>query len=297
MWKSIFVILVALSSTYACALSKNDCPDNFKIKNSHSGSVILTANNQTIGALKMAPYKSGTYYFFDGQNQQQLTIKLKKIGYWGGNTVTFDIYDKQHILTTSLIEELNPRTGYISRFTLLAKNGQTLLLTGRPNFGGTEHIIYADNSWESLAKLTRPLLTWSRDSDVTILDKAKLFSSVTPNVFAAVLAVHAGRQDLSIDPPNRSEQPKYQALIAMLVHLKETLNVPENTVISEAQLKVAADVLNQRYNEVYDDKDLTEEDKIKQFIDFSCGLIQSHSFSPIEEEAMVQFLMNRLLTV
>ena len=64
--------------------------------------------------------------------------------------------------------------------------------------------------------------------------------------------------------------------------------------MTQEQLKAAADILNQRYQEVYDDSFLNEEEKVKQFIDFGCGLVLSHAFSPEEELAMLQFMLSRI---
>ncbi len=56
---------------------------------------------------------------------------------------------------------------------------------------------------------------------------------------------------------------------------------------------MAADILNQRYSQIYDDTNLSEEEKIKQFVGFSQALIDSHTLTASEEKAVMQFINQR----
>ncbi len=65
--------------------------------------------------------------------------------------------------------------------------------------------------------------------------------------------------------------------------------------ISASQEQAIADTLNGRYHDTYDDTNISEEEKIKRYVDLGCDLVQSHSLTPEQENAMLQFLKKRLV--
>lgn len=280
------------------ALSADSLPLFFQIKEQQcqGGCFHLTTSEWMIGSLLPAPNKKGTYEFFDDKNQLQVTLRFTGT-YWGVG-LKFDIYDKQQTLVAKLIVTANPKSGQLQRFDLSTPDEKTILVTSISDLFGTRHTVYLGKSWHILAKLTRPLFTWSRDSEVTIMDPTKLGSIVDPNVFAAVLALHCKHNFIiEVDAPGVNNVPvrKVQTLQEKLKNVAKKLGLSESAPeMTQEQLKAAADILNQRYQEVYDDSFLNDEEKVRQFIDFGCGLVLSHSFSPEEEQAMLQFMLSRI---
>ncbi len=295
----IFLSLILLFSNGlpVWALLADNLPLSFQIKEQkcQGRCFHLTAQEDRMGSLLPAPYKIGTYEFFDAKNQLQVTLRLTGIA-WGG--LKFDIFDKNRTLVAKLIVLFNIKTKQLYRFELYAPDEKTILATGVSNLFGTHHTVYMGKSWHILAEFTRPLFTWSRDSEVNIMDSAKLASMMDPNVFAAVLALDCIHDvDIAVDAPDVESTPvkKVQTLQEKLKNVAKKSGLPEGAPeMTQEQLKAAADVLNQRYQEVYDDSFLGEEEKVRQFIDFGCGLVLSHTFSPEEEQAMLQFMLSRL---
>ncbi len=292
------LILLFAQSLPIWALSADNLPLFFQIKEQQcqGGCVHLSASEWMMGSLLPAPNKMGTYEFFDTKNQLQVTLRFTGTS-WGVG-LKFDIYDKQQTLIAKLMVTANPKSGQLERFDLFTPDEKTILVTSISNLFGTHHTVYVGKSWHILAELTRPLFTWSRDSEVKIMDPAKLVSIVDPNVFAAVLALHCKHDfRIVVDAPDVDNVPvrKRQTLQEKLKNVAKKSGLSEGAhEMTQEQLKAAADILNQRYQEVYDDSFLNDEEKIRQFIDFGCGLVLSHSFSPEEEQAMVQFMLSRI---
>ncbi|MBP6918535.1 MAG: hypothetical protein KBB94_06440 [Legionellaceae bacterium] len=295
----IFMSLILLFTNVlpACALSADSLPLSFQIKEQkcQGRCFYLTAQEGRMGSLLPAPMKMGTYEFFDAKNQLQVTLRLTG-AYW--TALMFDIYDKNRTLVAKLRVFVNYKSKQWQRFELYAPDEKTILAIGVSNLFGTHHTVYMGKTWHILAEFTRPLFTWSRDSEVNIMDSAKLASMMDPNVFAAVLALDCIHDvDIAVDAPDVESTPvkKVQTLQEKLKNVAKKSGLPEGAPeMTQEQLKAAADVLNLRYQEVYDDSFLGEEEKVRQFIDFGCGLVLSHTFSPEEEQAMLQFMLSRL---
>ncbi|MCX7091019.1 MAG: hypothetical protein NTU48_06175 [Legionellales bacterium] len=279
------------------ALSAEDLPGSFSIKEQKCNTDTcfdLTTNGQTIGSLRRTPGTLGTFDFFDQQHQRQVILKFTKT-FWG--SPQFEVYDKNQVLIGQLQLTFDRKIGRVIRFDLSSANGKVLFITGSSNLFGTKHTVYVGKSWEVMATLTRPLFTWSRDSDVTIINKDQFLNRVDPNVLAAVMALYCLHDTtIKVDNAESIAPPKlFQDLQAKLKKLAEDrAGDAAGIVVTEAQKQAAADLLNQRYREIYDDSNLNEEEKIKQFVAFGCGLIQSRTLSPVEEQAMLQFLISRL---
>jgi hypothetical protein len=295
---------IALSLLLLCsqispimALSVEDLPSSFAIKEQKcqtDSCYDFSAYGQKIGAFRRASGTSGSFAFFDEKNNRQFTLKFVKAS-WGN--FNFDIYDQERVLVAKAQLFFERKTGRFVRFTLLNVDEHTVLATGVSNILGTTHTIYRGTSWDVLATMQRPFFTWSRDSNVTIQDKSQ-FSDINPNILVAVMALYCiHNTSLKIDVGDEDiPVPLFQELQSNLKKLAVARAAETATeVVTSDQMQAAADLLNQRYREVYsDDTNLSEEEKIKQFVAFGCGLIQSRTLSPIEEQAMLQFLITRL---
>lgn len=296
----VFLSLILLFSNVlpAMAWSPEFFPSDFHIKEQQGQgrSFYLTAQDTPVGSLMPKMNRKGTWEFFDENNQLQVIFKYTGRFFFSPK---FDIFDKNHVLVGKLLENFEHKSGRFLGFFIYAPDGKTVLVNCAADLFGTKHTIYAGSHWkEVLADLSRPLFTWSRDSDVRMLDKGKISSILNPNVLVAVIAFYCDHDfTVGIDSPDEvSEPPKsIQNLQAKLKKLEQSLGLPEDApAVSEERLKAAADMLNQRYQEVFDDSYLNEEEKVKQFVNFGCGLIQSHAFSLEEEQAMLQFMLSRL---
>ena len=291
-------ILLLSSSLPAIAWSPEFFPSSFHIKEQkgQASSFYLTAQDDSVGSLLPKMNRNGTWEFFDEHNHLQVIFKYTGSIFFSPK---FNIFDKNNILVGKLLENYNHKSGQFMGFWIYAPDGKTILANGAANLLGTKHTIYAGSNWKVvLADLSRPLFTWSRDSDVRMLDKGKIASILNPNVLVAVLTLYCNHDfTVGVDPAEPVVEPPktIQNLQAKLKKLEQSLGLSDNTLpVSEEQLNAAADILNQRYQEVFDDSYLNEEEKVKQFVDFGCGLIQSHAFSLEEEQAMLQFMLSRL---
>ena len=286
--------------TSSFCFTLDDVPDTFSIKDipeCKDGCLRLIADHEQVGSLLKSPFNKGVYHFLDINNEQQLTLKLTNIAY--GSIYQFDILDNTQTVIAKFEEQRNIKSGALMGFYIRTKNNKTTLISAVQNVFGTKHTIYEGNSWHVLAEISRPLFTWSRDSHISILDKSTLFSIIDPNVFAAALAFHcSSNYDLEVAPPEQSVtvsetlQPLYTKLTKISIDRGLTNDF---YLISKKQLESAANTLNERYHQVYDDTNLNEDEKIEQFVNYGCDLIQSNAFNRIQEKAMIQFLTNRLM--
>lgn len=295
MLRKIFLgLTLSLNSFSLWAISPDTLSLSFDIieKKCPGGCFYLQTSDGLLGSLLPMLHRHSTYHFFDEKKQLGLTLKFTAM-YW--SSFKFDIFDRNHTLIAKL-EEISGGENRLLRFNLYAPDGKTVLAVGRSNLFGTEHTIYAGHSQQIIAVLTRPLFTWSRDSAVTIMDKAKLASIMDPNVFAAVLALHCHHDfgaKLTLDM--KSTPVPVQNLREKIENVGEKLGLLDFTSQpSEEKLQAASNILNQQYQAVYDDSFLDEEEKVRQFIDFGCELLLSQTFSPEEAQAMVHFMLSRI---
>ncbi|PJD94104.1 MAG: hypothetical protein CK424_00700 [Legionella sp.] len=285
---------------FVSALEISSLPDSFHIKtntNCPGGCFSLTSQNQLIGELLLVPRKTGTYVYVNGQNQPQLFLRLVSASSYTG-LLYFDMLDTHKETIARLMVRANPKSGQLMGFVVYTQDYKTLLVTGSTNLFGTKHTIYAKNSWHELATLSRPLFTWSRDADVTVLDQAGLevLSNINPHLLPAILAFYCSHHSLSVDAPEPSNAPDSLQLLQNKLDAvaQERGFSKNNPAVSEEKLKATVEMMHQKYQQIYDDTLLSEEEKIKQFVNFGCELIQSHTFQPAEENAIIQFLSERL---
>ncbi|HVT62864.1 MAG TPA: hypothetical protein VHD33_05180, partial [Legionellaceae bacterium] len=174
----------------------------------------------------------------------------------------------------------------------------TPLAVANSNLFGTKHTIYLKNSEQVLIELTRPLFTWSRDSEIKIIDKPALLANIDPNLMVSVLAMHC-LHDIELiadvdDPSSPSSlKQELQTNIAEVVESQSTLQ--ENPVaLDDAQKKAVVNKVRAMYEQRYDDTALSEEEKIQQFVNFVTETVQAHVLTSAEEQAILTFLVERL---
>lgn len=275
------------------ALSNADLPSYFSIEeqqcDSHNCFDLTTRGKTLIGALRPRPYTSGTFEFFDQENQRQVMVKFTESV---GGVSYFHIYDNNQ----ALVATLDIWRGLEDSFYLFSAETKIILATGVSTAFKTSYVIYDKASWTRIAELSRPMFTSSLDTEVEIVNKPLFLARVDPNVMAAVIALFCS-YGTPVKADNialhQSVHPKFiKGLQSKLKKIAAEYRINnEQLVATEAQNKAAVALLKQRYQEVYDDTYLSEEEKIQQFIAFGCDLVQTHTLSPTEEQAILQFLI------
>ena len=303
MKKTIFIILLSLSClSSAFAFNSENFPEYFSIKNDPKcqyGCVhLLAQNKQPIGSMKLASNKSGTFFLFDEKGQHLVSLQTKKIGFLAIVT-NFDIFDNHNNKIAKAIIFRNQKSGQLISFEIYAANGETPIVTGSSSITGIKHTIYLKKSNHVLAEITRPLFTFSRDSDAHIIDKTTLSTVIDLNVFTAVMSFYCSNYILQVDESEEIDLPvgarEYQELNEVEAKLKQVFNahgftLEELKTLSKEQLQEAANILNERYHQTYDDSQLSDEEKIVQFVRFGYDLILSNSYDSLQEKAMLKFL-------
>jgi hypothetical protein len=291
------------------SLSNTGMLDFFYIKEQachRSGSCFnLLDNGQKIGTLRPKSNTAGTFEFLDSQNQRQITIRFTGMRlsgtFYQGNNYTFDIYGKNRILLGKLL--MQSEIGIVSflNFKLFSPDERTVLAYGNGDLTSlnTKHYIFVKDSLNIIATLSRPLFTWSRDSDVSLIDKQLFFTMQDPNLLPAVLALYCMHDiQMGVDIPESISSDLFQDLQTQVQKTAEAQYSDQTgVVVTNEQLKAAAYLLHQRFREQFDESSLTAEEEIKQFIYFGCDLVVSHSLSPSEEQAILQVLTNRLMNM
>lgn len=296
------LLLLGVSVTSGFALSPQDWPATFDIKEQScrtGGCFDLTARGQKIGALRPKPNSLGTFEFFDDDNQRQITLKLTDLILRPINSqYEFVVYDNNQTVIAKLW--MYSDLGIVSflRFELRSADERTKLFAGASDLFSfeTTHNVFLRDSPRIVATLSRPLFTLSRDSHVAMNKPVDLLSEQDPNLFAAVLALYCTHDVyLSVDPEEVAPSQFVQDLQTKLKKITEEQDTPQTEwMVTTPELHVALMLLHQRYREIYDDTDLSEEEKLQQWVDFGCDLVQSHTLSPKEEHAILQVLSNRL---
>ncbi len=286
-------------ATLTSAIESGSVPDTFHIKtNTHcpGGCFKVTAHDQPLGELSLVPKKGGTYVYVDAADQPQLYVRFTAASPWTG--IAFDILDLNQTIIARLVLTENSKTRQLQHLHLYAKDSKRPLLVGWSNMFGTKHTFYAKNSWHVLAELSRPLFTWSRDAEVSIIDQSGLqeLDNINPHMLPAILALYCTSSSITVDPQEPATSPAaLKDLQNKLQNISKEQGFSNNKPrVSEAQLKATIVMMNEKYQHIYDDAALSEEEKIKQFVTFSCELIQSHTLQPEEENAILQFLLERL---
>lgn len=304
---SLFLSVFSISSAFSFTVE--DFADSFHLTNTPNcgpSCVHLSAHDQQIGSMRAAPNKQGTIYFFDAKGQHQISLKLEKI-YYQAAALRLSILDHKNQRLGRVMISRNHKSRQLMRFEIYGNDNKNPLMTGVSNLFGTKHTIYLGNTYHVLAEITRPLFTYSRDSDIKIIDKPTVLTQIDPNVFAAVVAFYCSEKyPLTIADKDEIDIPVGPSPSSTLDNLEEKLKQvfaergftrDELKSLPQSQLQAAADLISERYHQVYDDSNLGDEEKIVQFINFGCDLIRSNSLEPAQEKAIFQFLAHRVIDI
>ncbi|MCX7089953.1 MAG: hypothetical protein NTU48_00640 [Legionellales bacterium] len=324
MSKILLSLVMLFHNISAYALSTEQFPNTFSIKQikcsegKHCVAMTTDHNNgQTMGTLRSDHTQPHIFYFFDEQQQKQITIKKLTINA-GGEECTpdyclifhhFDVFDKNNHLIAKL--ELSDSGAGLSfdGLRLYTKDRKHLLLNGmHTRLSGTRSVIYdgLDHN-HKLVLITRPLFTFSLDSEVTIWDKPGLLFAVDPNMFAATLALYCNtslyyNEPLTTDVDQPISNKVRLDLRAKLQDLAESTGMlgDIHANVSDQALKAAKEHLSQRYQQTYaedfwDPNGLfTKDRKLQQMVQLGSDLIMAHGMSPAEDQATLQFLISLL---
>lgn len=320
MIKLCLALIVFLSVTASYALSADNFPNAFSVKQSKCPEgkhcMILTEeNDEQIGSLQPAYNKPNIFYFLDEQNQKRVTLKkIEDVVHKETCTQEFcpifqdfDLYDHNNKLVAKLELSNDVMAFSFEKITLYTKDKKHVLMWGtHTRVVGTKSVMYDSlNSEHELALITRPLLTFSLDSDVAILDKPGLLFTLDPNVFAATLAMYCNTS-LFYEKPDLSPKDATSPEIIRNLRVKlqaqaerQGLLVNIHNNINDLALKAAGNDLAQRYQHMFNDNywDSTglhnEEHKLQQIVEIGIDLLQSHSLTQAQDQAILQFLINQ----
>lgn len=323
MSKILLSLMMLFYSLSAQAFSTEQFPNTFSIKQikcsegKHCVAMTDHNNGQRIGTLRSDHTQPNNFYFFDEQQQKQITIKIMA-AHFGEIGCTpeychvfrdFDVFDKNNHLIAKLEVSNDPMLLSFDRLRLYTKDRKHLLLDGmHTRLSGIRSVIYDgldDN--HKLALITRPLFTYSLDSEVTIWDKPGLLFAVDPNVFAATLALYCNTslyytRSESTDVNQYVSDKVRHDLRAKLQGLAESQGLLEDihADVSDQAIKAASEHLSQRYQQTYADNFwdpnglFTKERKLQQMVQLGSDLIMAQGMSHAEDQATLQFLIGLL---
>jgi len=317
--KILFASIILAQSLSTYALSSNDLPNSFSVKQIKCPAegkhcMALFANGKTIGSFEPAQDKTNLFYFFDEQHQKQVSIKhlntrtnIRNCGMNCPIFQDFDIYEKNNHLIAKLELSYDVMQSSFHTLRLYTKDHRNLLISGMHTTStGTLSLIFDGlNPDAKLALITRPLFRRSLDSEISILDKSSLLFSVDPSIFAATLALYCNTSLFYENPEASYEHTisakSLQNLRKQLQNLAESQGVllDIHTYLNDHAIKAAGNILIQRYEQTYgdfwdDESIFTKDKKLQQMFDLGADLILSHSLSPTEEKALFQFLTSQL---
>lgn len=323
MSKTLLALVIFFNTLSVYALSADHFPSSFSIKQikcpEGKHCMAITEQGENIGTLQSVPDHPNVFYFFDEQQQKQVT--LKKLATHPGDFYCdmdycaefqdFDIFDKNDHLIAKLELSNNEMLFSFDGFRLYTKNRKHLLLHGmHTRLSGIRSVMYdgLDPS-HKLALITRPFFTFNLDSDVTLWDKPGLLFTIDPNIFAATLALYCNTslfyEKFKYTYLDQDIKPKVlQTLRAKLQTLAENqgLLVDLHADVSDQAVKAAGENLIQRYQQIYHDNFwdtnglYTQEEKLQQLVQLGTDVIMAHGMSPAEELATLQFLFSLLYT-
>ncbi|MBP9774942.1 MAG: hypothetical protein KBD30_03845 [Legionellaceae bacterium] len=313
-------LFLFLQSASICALSTYNFPAAFDLKQTFCSDskycMKMTEKGKKIGFLQLAEDRPNLFYFFDENNEKQLSIKVihTKIHpkdctvHYCPIFYDFDIYEKKNHLVAKLEFSYDVMQSSFNELKLYTKDRRYLLILGAHTDGraGTETYLYDGISPEhKLALISRPLFTYSLDSQITILDRSRLFFILDPNVFSAALALYC---NTSLFRANLNPAAEYLISAETLNNLRQKLQETAeaqglldnlHTHIDTHEIKAAGKDLNRRYQEEYgdfwdSDSLFNKEKKLQQLFEIGIDLLASHSQSAEEDQALLQFLISQL---
>lgn len=316
----ILSICLFLHSTSIFALTARNLPNSFALNQvACPGSkycMSATEKGRKIGFLQLAQDRPNLLYFFDENNEKQLSIKMVHTKLHRENCTIhycpvfhdFDIYEKNNHLVAKLELSYDVMQSSFDEFKLYSKDRRHVLIFGSHTDGsaGTETFLYDGIGLEhKLALITRPLFTYSLDSQIKILDRPRLLFTLDPNIFSAALALYC---NTSLFRANLNPAPEYVISLETLNNLRQRLQETAeqqglldnlHSHINEHDIKAAGKDLNRRYQQLYGDfwdydSLFNKEKKLQHLFDIGIDLLSSHSLTPEEDQALLQFLISQL---
>ena len=320
MLKFLLPLCFLLSSFNLHALTAHDLPNSFVVKQTPCSDskycMTVSEKGKKLGYLQLAPERPGLFYYFDENNEKQLSIKMIRTQiHRDACTIKtclvfndFDIYEKNNHLVAKLELSYDVMQSSFDSFKLYNKDRRYLLLLGSHTEGsfGTETYLYDGIELSrQLALITRPLFTYSLDSRVTVLDRSRLMFTVDPNMLFATLSLYCNtslfRANLQASAEYTISPETLNALRQKLQETAEALGLMDNLHqhINDSDVKAAGKDLNRRYQQVYGDfwdydSLFNKEKKLQHLFDIGIELLYSHSLSPEEDQALLQFLVTQL---
>lgn len=309
-----------LQSANIYALSARNFPSSFDLNQvSCLGSkycMKMTEKDKKIGFLQLAQDRPNLLYFFDENNEKQLSIKIihTKIHpkactmHYCPIFHDFDIYEKNNHLVAKLELSYDVMQSSFDDFKLYTKDRRHILISGSHTDGsvGTETYLYDGIGLDhKLALISRPLFTYSLDSQITILDRTRLLFTLDPNIFSAALALYCNS---SLFRANLNPAAEYVISPEILNSLRQKLQETAEKQglldnlhihINDHEIKAAGKDLNRRYQQMYGDfwdydSLFNKEKKLQHLFEIGIDILSSHSQSPEDDQALLQFLISQL---
>lgn len=315
-------LCILLPSLNLYALTTRNVPDSFALNQTSCSDskycMTVSEKGKKLGFLQQAPDRPSLFYFIDENNEKQLSIKMIRTQIHRDICTLnyclifhdFDIYEKNNHLIAKLELSYDVMQSSFDGFKLYTKDRRYLLMLGSHTEGsfGTETYLYDGIELaHKLALISRPLFTYSLDSQITILDRARLMFTVDPNVFAAASALYCNTSlfRANLHPPSdyTISPETLNILRQRLQQTAESLGLLDgiHQYISEPDVKAAGKDLNRRYQQIYGDfwdydSLFNKEKKLQHLFDLGIDLLSSHSLSPEEDQALLRFLISQLYT-
>lgn len=282
------IVSFFLFSGTVYAGSLDQLPNEFTIQGYKCDRECYELKNNTgeqLGIMTPAEKQNGTYVLKDSQGQDQIVIQYTSHFL---ESYFYNVYDSQGRFLNRITIEPSPMVNSLFRLALYELDVKSFKSTIQANPMGTYHSVYTGSSWgPKVASLSRPIFSLSRDSKVNIIDREQLFSSLTPELFAALSTFHCFNPEATQDPVVNTLQTRVKNLVKTYPNSKK---ISANT----SQLKAISDVINSRFTDQYQGVILGTE-KIEKFVNFACDLVESHALSAEEEKVAVLYLKNLMI--
>lgn len=286
-----FIVLLKVSLSFAFNIS--DLPSKFYIKNVAYLSVDVIANETVLAKLRPFKHRKGTFYFLDSTGEKLLILKVVALEHPEPELPLYkevDVLDKNGEQVATLKFFIDNNFNLRNQFTM------------RTNITGTERKVYADN-FKVIARLNRPLLTLSRDSTVSIMDKAAFKSKLDFDLLMASLAIYCINEDSNqkADADSLLRRDEYNSFLLKLqnIAINDHLMM-KDPAIESSTVQMARDALFAQYQQNYHeeflelDSEYNKKQKLAQLIEIFEDNIQGHMYSPTDEQAIIQYLVAQM---
>lgn len=257
------------------------------------------------------------FYYLDADKRKQLVLKKTGTDMFGavdsGTVVVFfDVCDKTDNLVAKLMFFYDVMGHAFFSFEIRSIDNKHILIESRSGLTGTEIVIYDRTlkNFHEIAQITRPLFTWSLDSELRITDKQDLLFIIDPKLFYAAVALNANTQFFySIEQSKPKKRvtfaspetlQKLRSKILDFAAMREITLYAQSTDLSQEEITAAEQLLKQHYSQMmgaadWNKENLDKDKQLEKLINFGCDYLLSHSQSPREEYAVLQFLSNQLI--